>query len=86
MTGLPAAIGRQEPGQELAEQVAELPLPLGRESSPDARSIRRRGKYDRQGRGGTPRRAVAGMGSLRVARSDAVGTTRPAQAARRGRS
>ena len=86
MTGLPAAIGRQEPGQELAKEVAELTLPLGREPSPDGRGGRRRGGVDRQGRGGASRRAVAGMGALRVARSDAVGTTRPARAARRCRS
>ena len=37
------------------------------------------------GAGGTMRRAVAGMGSLRGSRSGAVGTTRPVQAARRRR-
>jgi hypothetical protein len=30
MTDLLAASGRQEPGQELAEEVAELPLTIGR--------------------------------------------------------
>ena len=35
MAGLLAARGRVEPGEELAEQVAELPLPVGRQAGPD---------------------------------------------------
>jgi hypothetical protein len=86
MASLPAPGGRLEPGQELTEQVAELPPPVGREPSPDRRRDRRRWGWGRQARGGVIRRAVAGMGSLRVSRSGGVGTTRPARAARRRRS
>ena len=46
MAGLLAARGRLEPGEELTEQVAELPLPVGGEPGPDGRRGRRRARRD----------------------------------------
>src|SRR3712207_8737271 len=42
MIGLLALRGHQGPGEELTEQVAELPLPIGRQAGPDRRRGRRR--------------------------------------------
>ena len=54
MADLLAASGRQESGEELAEQVAELLLSVGREPSPDRSAWRRRRRGGRSsGAGGS---------------------------------
>ena len=53
MVGLLAARGRQEPGQELAEQVAELPLPVGRQAGPDRSAWSPAGRDRSSGAGGS---------------------------------
>src|SRR5690606_17161639 len=86
MIVLLALRGRQEPGEELTPQVAELPLPVDRQAGPDRRrGRRRRAGGGRQRRGGAIGRGVVSMMSLRVVQSAGDGTTRPAQAARRRR-
>ena len=51
MAGLLAGVGRVEPGEELAEQVVELLLPVGRQMGPHRRRVGRR-RCGRLRRGG----------------------------------
>ena len=80
MAGLLAGVGRVEPGEELAEQVAELLLPVGRQVSPHRRRVGRRRCGRRQARGGAGRRVVSDMRFLRWGRPGVAGTTRPVRA------
>ena len=85
MTDLPEAPGLVKPGEESAEQVAELLLVALGETNPQGHRCSGRIRCHRlgQARGGAVRRAMLGMGSLRVIRSDVGGTIRRAQAAPR---
>jgi hypothetical protein len=70
MTDLPEALGLVEPGEEPAEQVAELLPSVGGQAGPQGNRPReqgRRGGLD-QARGGAVGRAAVGMGSLRSVR------------------
>src|SRR6476620_10220402 len=80
MTGLLAGVGRVEPGEELAEEVVELLLAVGRQVSPHRRRVAGRCRGRRQARGGAGRRMGSGMRLLRWGRRGAAGTTRPARA------
>src|SRR5437016_6294002 len=85
MTGLLEATGLVKPGQESAEQVAELlPVVLGQPGPQrDWAPARTRRFGPGQARGGAVCCAVVSMRSLRVIRSDVGDTRRPAQAAPR---
>src|SRR3712207_6407230 len=81
MAGLLASHSRQEPCEEMAEEVAELPLTVRWESGPDRRRDRRGwGRRRRQARGGAVCREAVGMRNLQGFRSVVIGTTRPVHA------
>src|SRR3954453_15119589 len=87
MAVLPEAPCLVEPGEQPAEQVAELLPSVGGEACPEPRArVRVRRRWGGQARGGAVGRAAVGMWSLRVVDSGILGTARPAQAARRQRS
>ena len=64
MAGLLATAGRVEPGEEFAEQVAELALSLRRQEVPE---VARRGRRQRRvrARGGTETSRLSDMRLLR---------------------
>ena len=64
MAGLLAARGRVEPGEELAEQVAELPLPVGREAGPDRSARSPAGGMRSSGAGGSDASGGGGHADL----------------------
>src|SRR6476661_4161812 len=81
MDGLLAGVGRVEPGEELAEELVELLLSVGRQVTRQRWGVVRRCRRRRQARGGAGRRVVSGMRFLRWGRPGAAGTTWPARAA-----
>jgi hypothetical protein len=85
MTGLPEAPGLVKPGEESAEQVAELLLVVLGEMNPQGYRGSGRTRRHRlgQARGGAVRRAVLGIRSLRVIQLDVGDTIQRAQAAPR---